>query len=71
MNPALDALVFARAFAVQWAMGGIIQRWPVIDGRTPADGYRAAFASSLAVQLLAFAWALIDARRMRGSAASL
>ncbi len=63
VNTALNALVFAWAFVVQWAIGGIIERWPVLDGRYHADGYRAAFGVFLAVQAFGFAWMLLDARR--------
>jgi MFS family permease len=63
VNTALNALVFAWAFVVQWAIGGIIERWPVLDGRYHVDGYRAAFGFFLAVQALGFAWMLLDARR--------
>jgi MFS family permease len=65
VTTALNALVFGWAFVVQWAIGGIIELWPVVDGRYHADGYRAAFGVFLAVQALAFGWMLLDGWRLR------
>jgi MFS family permease len=55
---ALNALVFALAFLVQWGIGAIIERWPAAAGGYHPDGFRAAFAACLLVQALAFAWML-------------
>jgi MFS family permease len=67
VNTALNSLVFSWAFVVQWTMGLIIDRWPAVDGHYHPDAYRAAFATFLVVQALAFAWMLREARagRMR------
>jgi MFS family permease len=65
VTTALNALVFTWAFVVQWAVGGIIELWPVVDGRYHALGYRAAFGVFLAVQALAFGWMLLDGWRLR------
>jgi hypothetical protein len=65
VTTALNALVFAWAFVVQWAIGGIIELWPVVDGRYHVGGYRAAFGAFLAVQALAFGWMLLDGCRLR------
>jgi len=62
--------VFGWAFVVQWAIGGIIQLWPVLDGGYHVGGYRAAFGVFLAVQVLAFGWMLLDGQRLRGSTAA-
>jgi predicted MFS family arabinose efflux permease len=56
VNTALNTLVFGWAFAVQWGMGLIINRWPVVEGRYDPAGYRAAFAAFLVVQLIGLAW---------------
>jgi MFS family permease len=55
---ALNALVFTLAFLAQWGMGAIIERWPACAGQYHPDGFRAAFAACLAVQLLGCAWML-------------
>ena len=61
-NTALNLLVFLAAFACQWAFGAIVNLWPAAPGRYHPDGYSAAFATLLVLQLLAFAWLLIGAR---------
>ena len=70
VSTALNALVFGWAFVVQWAIGGIIQLWPVLDGGYHVGGYRAAFGVFLALQVLAFGWMLLDGQRLRGSTAA-
>jgi len=51
---ALNALVFTGAFAVQWGIGAIIARWPVAGGHYHPDGFRAAFAAALLLQVLGY-----------------
>ena len=55
-NTALNLLVFLGAFGAQYAIGLVIGLWPVVDGRSPAAAYTAAFAMVLVVQLAALAW---------------
>ena len=55
-NTALNLLVFLGAFGAQYAIGLVIDQWPSVDGRSPAEAYSAAFAMVLAVQLAALAW---------------
>ncbi len=55
-NTALNLLVFLGAFGAQYAIGLVIDQWPSVDGRSPAEAYTAAFAMVLAVQLAALAW---------------
>jgi hypothetical protein len=55
---ALNGLVFGSAFALQWGMGAIIERWPVAGGHYDADAYRAAFGAVLLVQVLGYGWML-------------
>ena len=64
-NTALNLLVFLAAFVCQWAFGAIVNLWPALPGRYHPDGYSAAFATLLVLQLLAFAWLLIGAREPR------
>jgi hypothetical protein len=55
---ALNALVFTLAFFVQWGIGAIIERWPASEGQYHPDGFRAAFAACLLVQVMGYAWML-------------
>jgi predicted MFS family arabinose efflux permease len=57
---ALNALVFGSAFALQWGMGAIIERWPVAGAHYDAGAYRAAFGAVLLLQLLGIAWVLLN-----------
>lgn len=56
-NTALNVLVFASAFAVQWGMGTILGYWedPVSHRYAPA-GYRVAFGVVAGAQVIALAW---------------
>jgi MFS family permease len=65
VTTALNAMVFTWAFVAQWAIGGIIELWPAVDGRYHASGYRVAFGVFLVVQALAFGWMLLDGWRLR------
>lgn len=57
VNTALNLLVFAGAFAVQWGVGAIINRWePLSAGGYPAGAYQAAAAVVLALQISAIGW---------------
>jgi MFS family permease len=55
-NTALNLLAFLGAFAAQYAIGLIIDRWPEVDGHYPQAAYATAFGSVLAVQFVALAW---------------
>ena len=53
----MNVMVFFAAFAGQWGQGAIINLWPsAADGRYSADGYQAAFAVIMAIQLAGLAW---------------
>ncbi|GAB6054575.1 MFS transporter [Magnetospira thiophila] len=60
VNTGLNLLVFVLAFATQWGIGAIIDLWPRPSalGYAP-EGYQAAFATLLAVQVLGLAWYLL------------
>ena len=62
VNTGLNLLVFVCAFAGQWAMGAVIDLWPVVDGRYALAGYRAAFGMMLALQVLAMLWYVVGGR---------
>ncbi|HEX6733824.1 MAG TPA: MFS transporter [Azonexus sp.] len=61
-NTALNLLVFAGAFGLQWGIGGFVD---ALQGGGWAVGpaYRLAFFTLLGGQLLALAWLLLDGRR--------
>jgi MFS family permease len=48
---ALNMVTFLLAFAVQAGVGGIINLWPVLDGRYALEGYRAAFGLCALLQI--------------------
>ena len=57
VNTAVNLLVFVAAFAGQWAIGAIIERWPVGgDGRCALAGYQAGFGMMLGLQTLSLIW---------------
>jgi hypothetical protein len=53
------------AFALQYAIGFIIDRWPGHDGHYPLVAYKMALAVVLVLQFLALAWFVRPARRTR------
>jgi len=55
-------MVFAWAFAVQWAIGAVINLWPLSAAGYDARGYRVAFAAAFAIALLAWLWMLLQTR---------
>jgi hypothetical protein len=55
--------VFGAAFALQWSMGAIIERWPAAGEHYAADAYRAAFGAVLVVQVLGYGWLVRNAWR--------
>ncbi len=63
-NTAHNLLVFVCAFASQWAIGAIINLWPVAAGHYHPEGYRVAFGLFLALQLLAWVWFVLDEARV-------
>ncbi|HCK80105.1 MAG TPA: MFS transporter, partial [Candidatus Competibacteraceae bacterium] len=65
VNTALNLLVFVLAFAGQWGMGAIINRWPVAGGGYADTGYQLAFGLALAAQSLSWFWLLAGCRRPR------
>jgi MFS family permease len=61
-NTALNLLVFLGAFACQWVFGEIANLWPPADGHYHPEGYRAAFSTLFALELVALVWLLSAAR---------
>ena len=66
VNTALNSMVFACAFVVQWALGAAINLWPATAAGYDARGYRLGFGVALALGLCAWAWMLAQRRRMAG-----
>ena len=57
VNTALNLLVFLTAFAAQWGMGAVIERWPTTAGGGYHPlGYRAAFGIMLIILAAAMVW---------------
>jgi len=60
VNTGLNMIVFICAFIAQWATGAIIDLWPATpSGGYAPEGYRAAFASILGVQVVALVWLVL------------
>ncbi len=55
VNACLNVLVFASAFAIQAAIGAIIDWWSEA-GAFSTEGYRVAFGSALALQTISLVW---------------
>lgn len=70
VNTALNSMVFAWAFVVQWGVGAVISLWPATAAGFDAHGYRAAFGLFLALEIAAWTWMLVETRRSpaRGAA---
>lgn len=71
-NTALNLLVFAGAFLTQFAMGGLLDLWPVDpSGRYPVEAYRAAFGVFALACLASWIWYVVGACRARFGKPSL
>ncbi len=70
-NAALNLLVFSTAFAVQYAVGAVLDLWPkTAAGGYAPEGYQVAFGLCLALQVLAFVWYVLAAPRENARAAT-
>lgn len=57
VNTANNMLTFVAAFAVQWGVGAIINRWPgTAGGGYDPAGHQAALLTLLVIEFAAFAW---------------
>ena len=60
---ALNLLAFGGVFVAQYAIGAIIDLWPLkADGGYQNIGYTAAFGTVLAIQVAAYIWFLIPGK---------
>ena len=51
VSTSLNLLIFVAAFALQWGLGAIINRWTATQGIYPEAAYQAALGVCLLVQL--------------------
>jgi sugar phosphate permease len=63
-NTSLNLMAFAGAFSIQWGFGGIVDML-VARGWETASAYRAALVLLTILQLLAWAWCVLEGRRER------
>jgi hypothetical protein len=57
----INLLVFLGGFALQWAMGAVINQWePALPGHYAFAGYQAAFLMVLGLQVLGLAWFFVS-----------
>ena len=63
---AANLLLFSTAFAMQYAIGAIIELFPrtAVGGYAP-ESYAAAFGAALALQLLTLVWYLVNYRHVQ------
>jgi hypothetical protein len=68
-NTALNSFFFVGAFAVQFAIGVVIDLVPATEpGHYPALAYQLAFAAMIALQLCGWVWCLITPRKAQAVA---
>jgi len=56
VNGLLNLFHFGAAFAIQYAIGLIVQHWTSVNGHYPVIAYRVAFGLNLTLQLAALIW---------------
>ncbi|WP_366554647.1 MFS transporter [Aquibaculum sediminis] len=60
VNTSLNLMVFTGAFAMQYAIGGLLDlAAPEAQGRYPAEAYQLAFGGVVGLQLLSLLWYLV------------
>jgi len=67
-HTAVNLLLFLTAFALQYAIGAIIDLFPSTARGYSPEGYRWAFGAFLALQLLSLIWYLVGRRAFRARA---
>jgi MFS family permease len=69
VNTAVNLFFFCGAFAMQYAVGAIIDLFPqVAPGRYPAAAYQTAFGAMLLIELVSWLWFLVPVRAPRAAA---
>jgi hypothetical protein len=62
-NGALNLLHVTAAFAIQYAIGLVVQQWPAEDGHHPPEAYQTALGLNLVLQASAFLWFIRPERK--------
>jgi MFS family permease len=63
VNTAINLFFFCGAFALQSALGAVIDLFPqVAAGRYPVEAYRVAFALMIGIEVVTFLWFLVPVR---------
>ena len=62
-NGALNLLHVTAAFAIQYAIGLVVQQWPAEDGHYPPEAYQTALGLNLVLQAAAFLWFIRPERK--------
>jgi MFS family permease len=62
-NGALNLLHVTAAFAIQYAIGLVVQQWPAEAGHHPEEAYQAALSLHLVLQAAAFLWFIRPERK--------
>lgn len=62
VNTAVNVLMFVSAFALQWGIGLLLDRWPAEEGRYAAAAYQVAFGAPLAAMGALYAFLLMGER---------
>ncbi len=68
VTTALNLLGFGTAFLLQWGIGGVLNLWPVVEGRYDAAGYYSAWLVLFGGQGLALLWLLAETRPAKSAA---
>ena len=63
-NGALNLLHVTAAFAIQYAIGLVVQQWPAEGGHYPPEAYQTALCLNLALQATAFLWFIRPQRKI-------
>jgi MFS family permease len=62
-NGALNLLHVTAAFAIQYAVGLVVQQWPAENGHHPPEAYQTALGLNLVLQAAAFLWFIRPERK--------
>ena len=68
VTTAVNLLVFVIAFFMQWAIGAVIELWPLgPQGSYAIEGYRAGFAMVLVIEVVTLIWFFVAAKKIASS----
>ncbi|KAB7624003.1 MFS transporter [Alkalilimnicola sp. S0819] len=66
VNTALNLVVFAGAFVLQWGIGVVVEAWSIPGEALSPVGYQVAFGSLAGLQLLSLLWLVRGLRQTPG-----